>query len=73
MGSAREKKVVYAMDLTVKNNPPARDVDEFSIEISKVTIPGFKKIMFSGQLMVPSIVTANMAPERLAREGYVQE
>jgi len=23
------------MDLTVKNNPPARDVDEFSIEISK--------------------------------------
>jgi len=52
-------------------NPPARDAEEFSIEISRVTIPEFKKIMYSGQMMVPSMVTANMALERLRRDGYV--
>jgi hypothetical protein len=27
--------------------------------------------MYSGQMMVPSMVTANMALERLRRDGYV--
>jgi len=62
-----------ALDLQSIANPPARDVEEFSIEISKVTVPEFKKIMYSGKMMVPSIVTANMALDRLVREGFALE
>ena len=43
---------------------------EFSIETSRVTFPELKRLMYSGEMMVPSIVTANMAIERLLKEGH---
>ena len=48
----------------------ARDAEEFSIETSRVTFPELKRLMYSGEMMVPSIVTANMAIERLLKEGH---
>ena len=59
-----------AMDPRPVAHPPERDAEEFSIETSRVTFPELKRLMYSGEMMVPSIVTANMAIERLLKEGH---
>ena len=58
-----------AVDPRPMAHPPKRDAEEFSIETSRVTFPELKRLMYSGEMMVPSIVTANMAIERLLKEG----
>jgi hypothetical protein len=59
-----------AVDPKPMLNPPKRDKEEFSIETNRVTFPELKRLMYSGEMMVPSIVTANMAIERLLKEGH---
>jgi hypothetical protein len=59
-----------AVDPKPMANPPKRDKEEFSIETNRVTFPELKRLMYSGEMMVPSIVTANMAIERLLKEGH---
>ena len=59
-----------AVDPRPMAHPPKRDAEEFSIETSRVTFPELKRLMYSGEMMVPSIVTANMAIERLLKEGH---
>jgi hypothetical protein len=58
-----------ATELRTIAHPPERDEEEFSIEVSRVTIPELKKLMYGGEMMVPSIVTANMAIDRLMKQG----
>eukprot|EP00897_Mesotaenium_endlicherianum_P000986 jgi/Mesen1/10889/ME000935S10227 len=52
------------------SDPRPRDLEEF-IEIHHVTIPELKKIMYSGDMMLPSVVTCAMAIEYLQEDGLL--
>lgn len=51
-------------------NPHPRDLEEF-INLQKVDIPTLKKIMFGGDMMLPSIVSCGMALEYLESHNYL--
>lgn len=57
-----------ALDPEVDAEPHPRDLEEF-IEVSRVSIPALKKLMYGGDMMLPSIVTCSMALEYLESHG----
>ena len=52
--------------------PPARDPEEFSIEVERVGIDRLRELMYDGSMMLPSIITAQMALNALDRDGSLR-
>lgn len=51
------------------NEPHPRDLEEL-IETHRVGIMTLKSLMFSGNMMLPSVVTCSMALSRLEAMGF---
>ena len=50
---------------------PPRDPEEFSIVVDRVSVPELRRLMWGGDMMQPSIVTAQMALDYLERRGMI--
>ncbi|WIA21290.1 hypothetical protein OEZ85_000523 [Tetradesmus obliquus] len=52
-------------------NPGSRDAEEASMEVLRVPLDEFKRMMLSGEMLLPSITTAYMALDKLKEEGLL--
>jgi hypothetical protein len=48
-----------------------RDAEEFNMTHERVTVKEFKQLMYSGVVMMPSIVTGQLAIDHLLRNGLI--
>jgi len=48
-----------------------RDAEEFSIQVERVSVEKLRKIMYGGEMMVPSIIAAQMALNYLEERGLL--
>jgi len=48
-----------------------RDAEEFNMTHERVTAREFRRLMYGGEMMLPSVVTGQMAIEKLLASGYL--
>lgn len=73
---ANRFKPFLAVDATALSAADAatahtRDAEEFSMTTERVSVERLRELMRGGDMMVPSIVTANLALEKLAKDGLL--
>jgi hypothetical protein len=59
------------VDPTPDAAPGERDAEEASIEVLRVPLSQFRKLLSSGEMLLPSVATGYMALERLQEEGLL--
>lgn len=51
--------------------PASRDAEEHTLQVLRMKLSDFKKLLYSGDMMLPSITTAHMALEKLQERGLL--
>ena len=68
---ANRFKPYLCIDPVTSVAPPERDVEEFSIQVERVSVEKFKRLMYGGDMMLPSIIGAQMALDYLEKKGML--
>ena len=49
------------------------DVEEFALETFRVDLKELKRMMYSGEMMLPSIITCQMSLDYLVKSGLISK
>jgi hypothetical protein len=52
-------------------SPPERDPEEFSMQIERVNLDKLRRVMYGGNMMLPSIIGSQMALNYLEEKGML--